>query len=372
MIDTVRWLDSKGNILSSVSEKAIELIPGKLRIIDQTLLPGRLEYIETDELDVIFNSIKRLSVRGAPAIGCAAALGLAAVMGKKKLKNRDDFISELTKSAKFLESSRPTAVNLSWALKRCITRIEISEEFSPEALKILLTIEALSILEEDISMCRAIGEEGVKLIKDGYGLLTHCNAGALATGDFGTALSPIYTAKERGMELTVYSDETRPLLQGARLTAWELQRAGIKVFTICDNMAGQVMREGRVNIVIVGADRIAANGDTANKIGTYGLAIIANYHKIPFYVAAPYSTIDISTNSGEKIPIEQRNEEEITVFNGKRISPDNIQVYNPAFDVTPSELISGIITEKGILYPPFKKSIRDFIDKKTSFFTKNA
>jgi len=367
MIDTVRWLDSRGNILSSISEKVIDLIPGKLRIIDQTLLPSKLEYIETDDLNLIYDSIKRLAVRGAPAIGCAAALGLAAVMGKKKLKNREEFISELIKSADFLESSRPTAVNLSWALKRCKTRVEISEETSVETLKILLTIEALSILEEDINMCRAIGKEGVKLIKNGYGILTHCNAGALATGDFGTALSPIYTAREQGLDITVYSDETRPLLQGARLTAWELQRAGIRVFTICDNTAGQVMREGKINIIIVGADRISANGDTANKIGTYGLAILAKYHKIPFYVAAPYSTIDISINSGEKIPIEQRPEEEITVFNGKRISPYNIEVYNPAFDVTPSELISGIITEKGILYPPFKKSIKDFIDKKTVF-----
>jgi methylthioribose-1-phosphate isomerase len=228
----------------------------------------------------------------------------------------------------------------------------------------ILLLEALSILEEDIAMCKAIGEKGLSLIEDGFVVLTHCNAGALATGDFGTALAPIYLANERGMKITVYSDETRPLLQGARLTAWELQKAGIKVITICDNMAAQVMREGKINLVIVGADRIAANGDTANKIGTYGLAILAKHHNIPFYVAAPYSTIDISMNDGSKIPIEQRKAEEITEFNGNRISPRNIEVYNPAFDITPCNLISGIITEMGILRAPFKKSIEEFIRDK--------
>jgi len=244
-------------------------------------------------------------------------------------------------------------------------KLEISDENSVGNLKMMLLLEALSILEEDISMCRAIGENGVRLLKDGCGVLTHCNAGALATGDFGTALSPIYAAKEKGLTITVYSDETRPLLQGARLTAWELRKAGVKVVTICDNMAAQVMREGKVQLVIVGADRIAANGDTANKIGTYGVAILAKHHNIPFYVAAPYSTIDISLEDGSQIPIEQRNPDEITTLNGLRISPDKVDVYNPAFDVTPGELIDGIITEKGILKPPFCSSIKNFMRRKS-------
>lgn len=368
MIDTVRWVDSDGNILSGISEKTEKILPGKLRIIDQTLLPGHLKYIETDRLSVVYHSIKSLAVRGAPAIGCAAALGLAASMSRLKVSSRDEFISEMKKASDYLDSARPTAVNLSWALKRCCTKIEISGEREISGLKMILTLEALAILEEDIRMCREIGKNGASIIKPGCGILTHCNAGALATGDFGTALSPIYKAKESGIDFIVYSDETRPLLQGARLTAWELKRAGVKVVTICDNMAAQVMREGKVNLVIVGADRIAANGDTANKIGTYGLAILANYHKIPFYVAAPYSTIDISIKSGAGIPIEQRSADEITLFNGKRISPEGIEVYNPAFDITPSELISGIITEKGLLYPPFESSIKNFIQQKISEF----
>ncbi|MEI6056740.1 MAG: S-methyl-5-thioribose-1-phosphate isomerase [Lentisphaerota bacterium] len=348
MIDTVRWkkLENQGS-----------LIPGKLRMIDQTKLPNELIYVETDSAEEIYDAIKRLVVRGAPAIGCAAALGLGAVCQHSKAKNREDFLAELTKTADYFAQSRPTAVNLFWALNRCVNKLKASSETDIQKLKLLLVEEGIAILEEDIQMCRSIGAHGIELIKDNYGILTHCNAGALATGDFGTALSPVYLAHERGLKVKVYSDETRPLLQGSRLTAWELKRAGIDVTTICDNMAAQVMKEGRINLVITGADRIAANGDSANKIGTYGVAILAKYHKIPFYIAAPYSTIDVNTKDGSAIPIEQRDGDEIRKINGKFSAPEGVKVYNPAFDVVPNELISGIITEKGILKQPFSESI---------------
>ena len=348
MIDTVRWkkLENQGS-----------LIPGKLRMIDQTKLPNELIYVETDSAEEIYDAIKRLVVRGAPAIGCAAALGLGAVCQHSKAKNREDFLAELTKTADYFAQSRPTAVNLFWALNRCVNKLKASSETDIQKLKLLLVEEGIAILEEDIQMCRSIGAHGIELIKDNYGILTHCNAGALATGDFGTALSPVYLAHERGLKVRVYSDETRPLLQGSRLTAWELKRAGIDVTTICDNMAAQVMKEGRINLVITGADRIAANGDSANKIGTYGVAILAKYHKIPFYIAAPYSTIDVNTKDGSAIPIEQRDGDEIRKINGKFSAPEGVKVYNPAFDVVPNELISGIITEKGILKQPFSESI---------------
>lgn len=348
MIDTVRWKESG---------KRGSLIPGKLRMIDQTRLPNDLVYVETDSDEEIYDAIKRLVVRGAPAIGCAAALGLGAVCQHSKAGNRNEFLAELIKTADYFAKSRPTAVNLFWALNKCVNSIKASSETEVEKLKLLLVKEGIAILDEDVQMCRSIGEHGLSLIKDNYSILTHCNAGALATGDFGTALSPVYLAHEKGLKVKVYSDETRPLLQGSRLTAWELKRAGIDVTTICDNMAAQVMKEGRINIVITGADRIAANGDSANKIGTYGVAILAKYHNIPFYIAAPYSTIDICTKNGSEIPIEQRDGDEIRKINGKFSAPEGVKVYNPAFDVVPNELISGIITEKGILKQPFSESI---------------
>ncbi len=354
MIDTVRWS-------SSIPGK---LMPGKLKIIDQTKLPEQLKYLELDNIEDIFDSIKRLAVRGAPAIGCAAALGLAAVAQYSKAQNRQEFIQEVESIANYLAQSRPTAVNLFWALNRSLNKLKATDENDIFVLKELLIQEGINITNEDIAMCRAIGENGVELIKDGYGVLTHCNAGALATGDYGTALSPIYLANEKGMRITVYSDETRPLLQGSRLTAWELKKAGVDVVTICDNMAAQVMREGKIDIIIVGSDRIAANGDAANKIGTYGVAILAKYHKIPFYVAAPHSTIDISLRSGNKIPIEQREADEIRRGFGKLTAPADVNVYNPAFDVTPHDLIAGIITESEILRPPYTKSIKKFIENK--------
>lgn len=348
MIDTVRWKEvgSKGS-----------LIPGKLRMIDQTKLPNELAYLETDKADVIYDAIRRLVVRGAPAIGCAAALGLGAVCQHSKAQNREAFLAELKTTADYFAKSRPTAVNLFWALNRCVRRLCESTETEIEVLKLTLIKEGIEILEEDIQMCRAIGEHGLSLIKDNFGILTHCNAGALATGDFGTALSPIYLAHERGLKVRVFSDETRPLLQGSRLTAWELERAGIDVTTICDNMAAQVMKEKKIDLVITGADRIAVNGDSANKIGTYGVAILAKYHRIPFYIAAPSSTIDMNTEYGDAIPIEQRDGDEIRMINGKFSAPVRVKTYNPAFDVVPNELITGIITEKGILRQPFATSI---------------
>jgi methylthioribose-1-phosphate isomerase len=341
------------------------LLPGKLRLIDQTLLPEELVYLELDDRQEIWDAIKRLSVRGAPAIGCAAALGLAAVSQHIDTICVDVFLEEVSDTAAYLESSRPTAVNLSWALRRClgVVRSAAMVECSVEELKELLVQEGLTILHEDIELCRSIGKKGVDLFEDrkGVGVLTHCNAGALATGDFGTALAPIYAAQELGLEPRVFADETRPLLQGARLTAWELQREGVDVTLICDNMAAQVMREGKIDMVIVGTDRVAANGDIANKIGTYGVAVLANYHNIPFYVAAPYSTIDMSLPTGADIPIEQRDPEEVRNGFGRRTAPADCPVYNPAFDVTPAELITGIITERGILRPPLGESIADFM-----------
>ena len=347
MLETVRWITAEGKVLARF-EEGTPLLPGKLRIIDQTKLPQQLAYLELDGIEEIHDAILRLSVRGAPAIGCAAALGLAAAAQHIVAETPEQFLEAVEKLSGKLAASRPTAVNLSWALERCEGSISYFMKYdNPLMMQRALLKEALAILEEDIQMCQAIGAHGEALIQEGMGILTHCNAGALATGDFGTALSPMYVAHSEGRKFTVYSDETRPLLQGSRLTAWELQQTGIDVVTICDNMAAQVMKEGKIDLVLVGSDRIAANGDAANKIGTYGLAVLAKHHGIPFYVAAPTSTIDASMEHGGLIPIEQRDPAEIAALEG-------VQVYNPAFDVTPNDLISGIITERGLHRPPFK------------------
>ena len=349
MLGTVRWITAEGKVLAGY-EEGVPLLPGKLRIIDQTKLPQQLVYLELDGIDEAVAAIKRLSVRGAPAIGCAAALGLAAAAQHLECRNPADFIKEVGRLAGQLAASRPTAVNLFWALERSLSSISHPagcEMGAQHKLKLRLVQEGLAILQEDIQMCQAIGVHGEALIQEEMGILTHCNAGALATGDFGTALSPMYAAHAAGRKFTVYSDETRPLLQGSRLTAWELNRAGIDVVTICDNMAAQVMKEGKIDLVLVGSDRIAANGDAANKIGTYGLAVLAKHHGIPFYVAAPTSTIDASMAHGDLIPIEQREAGEVG-------APEGVRVYNPAFDVTPAELISGIITEQGLHRPPYR------------------
>ncbi len=357
--ETVRWKMADDRICAEFAGNK-GLMPGKLRLIDQTLLPEKLEYVESDDIAEIHSFIKRLVVRGAPAIGAAAALGLAAAMQKSGADSRESFMCELRRSADYLASSRPTAVNLFWALGRCVDALKKSDADSPDTLKEKLLEEAFSILNEDMLLCENIGKNGATLLKDGMTVLTHCNAGALATCGIGTALAPIYIAHSRGLKIKVYADETRPLLQGARLTAWELDKAGIDVTVICDNMAGFLMGKGRIDLVITGADRIAANGDSANKIGTYSLAVLARHHKVPFYIAAPYSTIDMNINDGTAIPIEERAGEEISRSFGKQTAPPTVKIFNPAFDVTPHELISGIITEKGLILPPYKDGLKRY------------
>ena len=335
------------------------LIPGHVHLIDQTQLPVTLGYVDTDDIEVVWTAIKTLQVRGAPAIGIAAAMGVAAAI-QHSTATGDALLAEVEAASDYLATSRPTAVNLFWALDRMKSVARGNADLPPDALKIRLVEEAIAIRDEDAAMCRAIGEHGATLLADGDTILTHCNAGGLATAEFGTALAPIYTAAEQGKNIAVYADETRPLLQGSRLTAWELQQAGIDVTVICDNMAAQVMKEGRIDAVMVGSDRIAANGDTANKIGTYSVALAAKAHDIPFYVLAPTSTIDFATPTGDGIPIEERAAEEITEGFGKRTAPEGIKVYAPAFDVTPAELITAIICEHGIARPDYNGSLAVF------------
>jgi methylthioribose-1-phosphate isomerase len=324
---------------------------GHLRLIDQTLLPADFVQVECLDVPSTWEAIKSLRVRGAPAIGIAAAFG-AVLGGQAGLNLGIEGVRSAVKGAgSYLRTSRPTAVNLFWALDR-IDRVANAEAATdPVTLLERLLLEARAISDEDKTMCRSIGRFGAALIQPGQGVLTHCNAGGLATADYGTALAVIFAAFENGTPLRVFADETRPLLQGARLTAWELQRRGIPVTLICDNMAAQVMKERKVDLVVVGADRIAANGDAANKIGTYGVALLAKAHGIPFYVAAPSSTFDLTLEDGSAIPIEQRDPKEITHGFGRAIAPDGVDVYNPAFDVTPADLIAGIITERGIIRP---------------------
>ena len=331
---------------------------GRLTIIDQTLLPAESVEIDLDTREAVWEAIKQLRVRGAPAIGVCAAYGvLVGLAERAPYPSADAVAAEVAHIADYLASSRPTAVNLFWALDRM--RRTAAGHADPETALQRLEAEAVEIYEEDKRRCRAIGEHGAPLIGEGDGVLTHCNAGSLATSAYGTALAAMFRARELGRRFSVYADETRPLLQGARLTAWELMQADIDVTVICDNMAAQVMREGRIQLVIVGADRIAANGDAANKIGTYGVAQLARAHDIPFYVAAPLLTFDASLATGALIPIEERASEEITHGFGRQTAPDGVKVYNPAFDVTPAELIAGIITERGILRPPYGPAIAD-------------
>jgi methylthioribose-1-phosphate isomerase len=332
---------------------------GFVRLIDQTLLPTQVHYEDCCTVEQVWEAIKVLRVRGAPAIGVAAAMGVVVGMQSLREPGADAFRQQLKEVTGYLRTSRPTAVNLFWALDRMQRHVLKQMETSPPSqwMQILLD-EALAIETEDRQMCRAIGKVGAELIRDGQGVLTHCNAGGLATADYGTALAVMFCAAEQGRRFAVYADETRPLLQGARLTTWELQQRGLDVTLICDNMAAQVMKEGRIQLVVTGADRIAANGDAANKIGTYGVALLAQAHRIPFYVAAPSSTFDLSLPTGDTIPIEQRDPREVTHGLGKQIAPDGIKVYNPAFDVTPAHLIAGIITEKGLIRPVNEANIR--------------
>ncbi len=333
-------------------------VPGHIRMVDQTRLPNELVYLETRDIRAVWTAIKTLQVRGAPAIGIAAAMGVVVAVQDSRAATGRELVTEVTCAADYLATSRPTAVNLFWALNRMQVLAGRESGQAPDALKCLLAQEAVRIWEEDVAMCRAIGAHGAALLKDGQTVLTHCNAGGLATSQYGTALAPIYMAQEQGKRLRVFADETRPLLQGARLTAWELMQAGIEVTLICDNMAAQVMQAGKIDLVMVGADRIAANGDTANKIGTYGVAVLAHAHGIPFYVLAPSSTFDLTLASGDAIPIEERGVEEITRGFGRQTAPDNVKVYAPAFDVTPARLITAIICEKGVLAPPFDQSLK--------------
>ncbi|GMK47554.1 methylthioribose-1-phosphate isomerase 1 [Paenibacillus glycanilyticus] len=335
----------------------------KLDLLDQRLLPEEIVYLPLVTQEDVWEAIRHLKVRGAPAIGISAAYGV--VLGSRDAGSAEDWLADVRKAAEYLATSRPTAVNLFWALDRMKARAEAlaSEGHSLEALKEALLIEAIAIQSEDEETNRLIGEHALSLFQDDIGVLTHCNAGGLATAKYGTALAPFYLAKERGMNIRVFADETRPVLQGARLTAFELQQAGVDVTLICDNMAGHVMSKGWVNAVIVGTDRVAANGDVANKIGTYSVAVLAKAHGIPFYVACPLSTIDLNTPTGAEIPIEERNAEEITEGFGKRTAPQGVKVYNPAFDITPNEYVTAIITEKGIIEAPFDVNLKKLFEQ---------
>ncbi|MCQ9208529.1 MAG: S-methyl-5-thioribose-1-phosphate isomerase [Omnitrophica bacterium] len=338
--------------------KTIEWWRNKVRIIDQSKLPGKLNYLNLADIRQLWWAIRGLKVRGAPAIGIAAAFGVVLGMRNSHAKTHRQFNKELKQVIRYLKKARPTAVNLFWALERIQQKVLAHCGQGIPFLKKLILKEALKIMQEDMDACRQMARFGSKLIKNGDSLLTHCNAGALATADYGTALGVMYKAKRAGKRFKVYADETRPVLQGARLTAWELIRHKIDVTLICDNMAAQLMKEGKISKIFVGADRIAANGDAANKIGTYNLAVLANFHRIPFYVVAPVSTFDFSLKSGKDIPIEQRDPREVKEIFGQQIAPKNVKVYNPAFDVTPQHLISAIVTERGILGKPYKNSLK--------------
>ncbi len=330
---------------------------GELYLIDQTRLPGEVVEERQQSVQQVWESIKQLKVRGAPAIGIAAAYGLLIALRDKTHLHRDAFLKEMHAQGHYLINARPTGVNLQWAIGRMLKYGDALVGLSAAQLHRQLSEEAVRIHNEDRDLCRRIGDAGRPLITAGMGILTHCNAGALATSGLGTATAPLYLAHRDGLDFQVFVDETRPLLQGARLTAWELQQAGIDVTLICDNMAATTMAQGKVQLVITGADRVAANGDVANKIGTLAVAILARYYGIGFYVAIPRSTIDHACASGRDIPIEERDPGEVTHWGGRQIAPDNINVGSAAFDITPNELISGIITEQGILRPPYNQSI---------------
>jgi methylthioribose-1-phosphate isomerase len=333
-------------------------VNNSVKIIDQTKLPGRLRYITCRDLKTLWQAIRRLSVRGAPALGVAAAFGV--LLGMKTFRGRDihKFKKQVHKACDYIGTSRPTAVNLFNVLDQMRRVIDGYQATSVHQLKSLLKAHAAHIYEEDRAVCRKMGDYGGQLIKNDFRIMTVCNAGALATVDYGTALGVMYSAQKQRKKFKVFACETRPLLQGARLTAWELLRAGIDTTLICDNMAASLMEKGEIDAVFTGADRIATNGDTANKIGTYNLAVLAKYHKIPFYVVAPRSTFDMGIRSGRQIPIEQRRREEVIHFGHRPTAPQHVKVYNPAFDVTDHKLITAIITEAGIIHPPFKINIK--------------
>jgi len=334
MIPTVEWKD------------------GAVRLLDQSRLPEHIEFIDCRDYQTVAKAIRELRVRGAPAIGVTAAMGVALGAQEINTVDYDSFVKAVSAICDHLAATRPTAVNLFWAIERMKQALASLRGRAVMEVKRALIEESQRILDEDIAMNKAMGRHGAALIQDGHTILTHCNAGALATAGYGTALGVVRAAWEQGKKIRVIADETRPVLQGARLTAWELMQDKIPVTLITDNMAGSLMRQGLVHLCVVGADRIAANGDVANKIGTYSVAVLAKAHHIPFYVAAPYSTIDLATPSGDHITIEQRRPEEVTsIFNGPMIAPKGVTVFNPAFDVTPAELVTAIITERGIFKP---------------------
>jgi len=337
---------------------AIEWRGDHVRILDQTFLPGRTVFSDIRDVGRMWEAIKKLRVRGAPAIGIAAAYGLYLGVRELHENNYSSFEIEVKRISEYLNSARPTAVNLSWALHRIQSTLHAHRNESIAELKNRVLKTAQTIHDEDKRVCKSIGINGVELVGKKARILTHCNTGALATGQYGTALSVIYHAHEAGKKIHVWVDETRPLLQGARLTAWELQRANIPMKLVTDSMAGHLMYTGKVDMVIVGTDRVAANGDMANKIGTYSLAVLARHHKIPFYVATPASNIDLQIAHGGDIPIEERDPREITTIGSSEIAPAKVEVYNPAFDITPAELITAYITEKGIIRPAFPENLK--------------
>jgi methylthioribose-1-phosphate isomerase len=334
-VETIKWQD------------------GTVKLIDQTLLPHKFKYLVCRDVRTLWRAIKTMQVRGAPALGIAGALGVVLGVKNSKAKDPGGLLRDIKTVTKYLASSRPTAVNLFWALARMECVAENSRSESVGDIKGHLLREALSMIEEDKRTCRAMARFGASLVKSGDRVLTHCNAGGLATADYGTALGVLFEAKAQGKKIRAYVDETRPLLQGARLTTWELMRAGIDTTLICDNMAASLMAKGEIDKIFVGADRIASNGDFANKIGTYSLAVLARHHKIPLYVVAPVSSIDVKAKSGREIPIERRDGDEVRKVLGNYIAPKTVKVYNPAFDVTPHAYVSAIITERGVFRKPF-------------------
>jgi len=344
--------------------RTIEWKGDHIRLLDQTRLPLEEAYVEIRTVEQLCDAIRRLAVRGAPAIGIAAVMGIALGMLDAPENDRQGFEHRFEEVCGRIAATRPTAVNLFWAIARIRKLFRASSAIEPREVKRRLVEEALLMEQEDRMLCRRIGETGRDLLQDGDTVLTHCNAGGLATAGYGTALGVIRAAVEQGKRIRVVSDETRPLNQGSRITSWELMKLGIAVTLIPDNTAGALMQRGEIHKVIVGADRIAANGDAANKIGTYSVAVLADYHEIPFYVAAPLSTIDMTLDSGSGIPIEERDPNEVTHLCGVRIAPEGVQVRNIAFDVTPHELIAGIVTEWGIAADPYEKAFKEHFAKK--------
>jgi methylthioribose-1-phosphate isomerase len=338
--------------------RTIEWKAGVVRMIDQRKLPH--EYVEVEFTDYrdVATAIKDMYIRGAPAIGAAAAFGLALAAEHSPAQSTSELATDVRQASDVLRATRPTASNLFWALERMLSKLEGEMSADVDQVRQSLVVEAQALADEDVEANKRMGEYGAELVEDGYNILTHCNAGALATVDYGTALAPVRTAWKQGKQVHVYVDETRPRLQGARLTAWELMREGIPMTLIADNAAGYFIQTGKVDIILVGADRVVANGDVVNKIGTYKLGVVAGENGVPFYAVVPTSTIDLSVDSGDQVPIEERGTEEVTHVRGQLIGPEGVNVANPAFDVTPHRYVTGIITEHGIAYPPFGKSLR--------------